>query len=88
MMHLRFGRNDITNLNLDLAILIDTWEGGHTWRVTILDYNVQNIWNTISSISMTPNSRANWNQNGKDVESTKDNFTRKSCGNTINYPLP
>lgn len=76
------------NLNLDLAISINTWEEGHTQRVTVLDYNVQNIWNTISSNLITPNSRANWNQNGKNVGSTKDNFTRKSCGNTMNCPLP
>lgn len=37
---------------------------------------------------MTPNSKVDWNKNGKNVGSTKDNFTRESCGNIINCPFP
>ncbi len=47
-------------------------------KVRVLDYNILNIWNTISSNLMTPNSKVDWNQNGKNVGSIKDNFTRKN----------
>jgi hypothetical protein len=30
MMHLGFERKDFTNLDPNLTILIDAWEGGHT----------------------------------------------------------
>jgi hypothetical protein len=36
---------------------------------------------------MTPNSTTNCNQNGKDLKSKEDNFTKESYGNTINCPL-
>jgi hypothetical protein len=86
MMHLGSERKDLTNLDPDPAILTCNWEGGRTQRAAVPDYNVSS---TISSNHhVTPNSRADWNQTGKDAGSTEENFAGESRGNTINCPLP
>ncbi len=78
MMHLGSERKDLTNLDPDPAILTCNWEGGRTEGAAVLDYNHH----------VTPNSRADWNQTGKDAGSTEENFAGESRGNTINCPLP